>query len=246
MRPSRNAFTAGMPCTRYSAASARVRVDVDLDHLDLAVQRRDRVLQHRRQLAAGPAPLGPEVDDHRHLVGAVDHVARRRSRSVASLLTRSGPSSPCSRRYRSKSRASSSPVAGSSASAAAPAARRRRPARGRRRSAAATRTAYSLAARCSSPLRAGGAGQVGQPLQQRHRGARVGRGRDVVRRRRPQAGRAQVGPRAGVVQHADDPGRPLVVRPRQAAAGRSAPRPRPSTTPAPAACAACRPAARPA
>ena len=78
---------------------SRVGVDVHLDQLDLAAERVDRRLQHRRQLAAGAAPVGPEVDHHRQLLRAVDDVAasnggvgrvdRRSSRSVPS---------PCSRR----------------------------------------------------------------------------------------------------------------------------------------------------
>ena len=50
-----------------------VRVHVDLREHD--VTRLGLALEHRPQHAAGPAPLGPEVDDHGHLVGALDHLA---------------------------------------------------------------------------------------------------------------------------------------------------------------------------
>ena len=42
---------------------ARVGVDVDLGQLDLALARGDGALDHRPELAARAAPLGPEVDD---------------------------------------------------------------------------------------------------------------------------------------------------------------------------------------
>ena len=37
---------------------------------------RDAALEHRPQLPAGLAPLGPEVDHHRHCVRALDHGCR--------------------------------------------------------------------------------------------------------------------------------------------------------------------------
>ena len=54
---------------------ARVGVGVDLDERDLAVALVDGLLDHGPERAAGTAPLGPEVDDHGVLVGALDDVA---------------------------------------------------------------------------------------------------------------------------------------------------------------------------
>ena len=51
-----------------------VGVDVDLGELHLALALRRFGLQGRPELAARAAPLGPEVDDHGHLVGALEHV----------------------------------------------------------------------------------------------------------------------------------------------------------------------------
>ena len=53
---------------------ALIRVDVDLRQLDLAGALGDRGLERRAELAARPAPLGPEVDDDRQLAGAIDHL----------------------------------------------------------------------------------------------------------------------------------------------------------------------------
>ena len=50
-----------------------VRVHVDLRELDLAAAGADRVLERGTELAAGAAPLGPEVDDDRDLARALDH-----------------------------------------------------------------------------------------------------------------------------------------------------------------------------
>ena len=47
---------------------SRVLVDVHLGEHDLARARRNRLLNQRSQLAAGSAPLRPEVDNHRRLV----------------------------------------------------------------------------------------------------------------------------------------------------------------------------------
>ena len=52
---------------------ALVAVDVHLGELDLAGARRRRPLEHRRELLAGPAPIGPEVDYHRQLARALEH-----------------------------------------------------------------------------------------------------------------------------------------------------------------------------
>ena len=51
-----------------------VGVDVDLGQVDLAAALAGLGLERRAELTAGAAPLGPEVDDDRHLVGAVEHV----------------------------------------------------------------------------------------------------------------------------------------------------------------------------
>ena len=72
--PCHTAFTAGMPCTRRPWASARVGVDVDLGQHPRAAALRGEPLEHRRQLLARPAPLGPEVEDHRHLERPVQHL----------------------------------------------------------------------------------------------------------------------------------------------------------------------------
>ena len=53
----------------------RVVVDIELDQPDRALRRAHGLLQDRRELAAGPAPGRPEIDQHRHLARGVDHVA---------------------------------------------------------------------------------------------------------------------------------------------------------------------------
>ena len=63
--PSLNALTAGMLWIRYCASEVLVGVGVELDELDRAAARGDRLLEHRTQLAARAAPFGPEVDDDR-------------------------------------------------------------------------------------------------------------------------------------------------------------------------------------
>ena len=59
---------------------------------------------------------------------------------------------------------------------------------------------------------------VVQRVEQAQRRLRVRRAAEVVRRRRPDARRRQLGAQAGVVQHADDAGRALVARAGDAAA----------------------------
>jgi hypothetical protein len=51
-----------------------VGVDVDLGEIDVARPLGRLGLERGTELAAGTAPLGPEVDDDRHLAGAVEHV----------------------------------------------------------------------------------------------------------------------------------------------------------------------------
>jgi hypothetical protein len=48
-----------------------VGVDVDLDQIDLAAARGHRALEYGTKLPARTAPLGPEVDHHRHNMRAV-------------------------------------------------------------------------------------------------------------------------------------------------------------------------------
>ena len=57
---------------------ARVRVDVDLRENPRAAALGGELLEHRRELLAGPAPLGPEVDDDRHLHRALDDLGLER------------------------------------------------------------------------------------------------------------------------------------------------------------------------
>ena len=61
-----------------------------------------------------------------------------------------------------------------------------------------------------------GVEQRREPVDERLRGARRRRHRDVVRHRRPEARRREAGRAARVVEHADDPGRALVARGLQA------------------------------
>ena len=55
-----------------AARDVRVRVDVDLDELDGAVGGVHGALDHGRELVTRAAPLGPEVDEHRHAARALD------------------------------------------------------------------------------------------------------------------------------------------------------------------------------
>ena len=52
----------------------RRSVGVHLGQLDAAIERRDLALQHRPEDPAWPTPRRPEVDDHRHLVRAGEHL----------------------------------------------------------------------------------------------------------------------------------------------------------------------------
>ena len=61
----------------------------------------------------------------------------------------------------------------------------------------------------------GDADEALEPAQERQRALRVRDDRDVVRHRGPQRRARHAGVRARVVQHADDPGRPLVGRRRR-------------------------------
>ena len=54
-----------------------VGVGVELGEVEVRLALADLVLEHRRELAAGPAPGGPEVDHDGHVVGAL---RRRRAR----------------------------------------------------------------------------------------------------------------------------------------------------------------------
>jgi hypothetical protein len=75
-------------------AQLRVSVHVDLGQHPGAIGLVGQLLQHRRKLLAGPAPFGPQIEDHRNaarpvdhvrvegLVGHVDDVARRCARLV--------------------------------------------------------------------------------------------------------------------------------------------------------------------
>ena len=73
--PSLNAFTAGIDWIPKACDKPRVGVGVDLDELDLAVALGHGLLDHGPERAARAAPLGPEVDDHGLLEGALDDVA---------------------------------------------------------------------------------------------------------------------------------------------------------------------------
>ena len=52
----------------------RIRIDVDLRQHPRAVRFAREPLEHRRQLTARAAPLGPEIDDDRHFCGASQDV----------------------------------------------------------------------------------------------------------------------------------------------------------------------------
>ena len=80
--PSRNTSSVGMLITSNRRGDVRVVVDVELRDLDrLAVRARD-LFEHRRDHLARPAPLGPEVDEHRRHPRC--RSTRRRSRPTAS------------------------------------------------------------------------------------------------------------------------------------------------------------------
>ena len=69
-----NAFTAGMPWIRNAAARRWLASVSTLASAILPLARVDGLLEHGRELAAGAAPGGPEVDDDRQLLGALDDV----------------------------------------------------------------------------------------------------------------------------------------------------------------------------
>ena len=52
----------------------RVGVDIHLGQDPLAVRLGGELLQHRAQLLARLAPVGPQIDDHRRGPGPLDHV----------------------------------------------------------------------------------------------------------------------------------------------------------------------------
>ena len=58
----------------HLARNGRMLVDVHLGELDLALGGLDDLLQHRGELLARPAPLGPEIDQHRLALRFLDHV----------------------------------------------------------------------------------------------------------------------------------------------------------------------------
>ena len=68
------------------ARERMVGVDVELRELDLAVARRNGLLEHRAELAARAAPFGPEVDDYRD----------RRERSITAVWKVGSVTSICS------------------------------------------------------------------------------------------------------------------------------------------------------
>ncbi len=76
--PSLKAFTAGIDWIPERLGQARIRVGVDLDELDLAVALATAFSITGLERAAGTAPLGPEVDDHGLLEGALDDCRARR------------------------------------------------------------------------------------------------------------------------------------------------------------------------
>ena len=53
----------------------RVSFGVDLDELDRPATRGDSGLDNRCELLAGPAPISPEIDDDRNVVGGLDDFA---------------------------------------------------------------------------------------------------------------------------------------------------------------------------
>jgi hypothetical protein len=63
-----------MPCTPSAWTIPRVGVGVDLGQDHLAVAVGDGLFQDGSQRLARAAPLGPHVDDDRHLPGAIDHL----------------------------------------------------------------------------------------------------------------------------------------------------------------------------
>ena len=97
--PLTKAITAGIDWMPICLGNRRVMVDVHLDQLDLAAGGTHRLLQDRRELTAGAAPLRPEVDQHRLALrflddvlyerlggGFLDQIGRRLWRRSAALL----------------------------------------------------------------------------------------------------------------------------------------------------------------
>ena len=58
----------------FTRGQLRVRVDVHLGQDPLPARVGGEFLQHRAELLARPAPVGPQVDDHRRGPGPLDHV----------------------------------------------------------------------------------------------------------------------------------------------------------------------------
>ena len=78
--------------------------------------------------------------------------------------------------------------------------------------ASLTCCAYASAASSSSAVSTSAPSRSPEPVDERLRRPRRRSQRDVVRDGRPEARRLEAGARAGVVQHADHPGRPFVAR----------------------------------
>ena len=85
--PSTNALTAGMPWMRKAAARRWLASVSTLASATLPVALGDGLLEDRRELAARPAPGGPEVDDDGELRASARRPRCSNVASVASKIT---------------------------------------------------------------------------------------------------------------------------------------------------------------
>ena len=90
--PSLKIISVGMAWMRYFCVMAGFWIDVDLDHLHLALHLGGDLLQRRRHGLARPAPLGEEIDEHG--LGRLQHVlleVASETKTVALLMALRSP-----------------------------------------------------------------------------------------------------------------------------------------------------------
>src|SRR3989338_7865829 len=71
---SPNALSGTAPLNSKKGGQGGILIHVYLGHDELSLLLRGHALQHRTEDAAGAAPGSPEIDQHRHLAGALQHL----------------------------------------------------------------------------------------------------------------------------------------------------------------------------